>query len=180
MVALAIVAGSTSGAIAQKKSIKLDPVTKDLYRLTYINRGKCNIKVEVLDRNGIKLLSEQINQKKSFTKPYSFSNLEFGEYSFKVIDAEGEYITKVKRSEDVFMVARIKKLGEEKAEVIVRGEFMEPVSVNIFDKNNVLLFDDYIDRERGFSRVYDLSNVKAEDLTIKVVAENNLLATAEF
>ena len=63
--ALAIVAGTTAGAIAQKKWIRLDPVTKDLYRFTYLNDGNCNIKVEVIDANGEKLLSEQINQKKS-------------------------------------------------------------------------------------------------------------------
>jgi len=180
MVALAIVAGTTAGAIAQKKSIRLDPVTKDLYRLTYLNQGNCNIKVEVLDEDGNKLLSEQINRKKSFTKPYNFTNLDFGEYSFKVIDNEGEFVTKIKRSDEVFMVARINKIEDEKAEVIVRGEFMGPISVNIFDRHDVLVFDDYIDQEKGFSKVYDLSKVKAEELRIEVVTEQKLLATAEF
>lgn len=180
LVALAIVAGTTVGANAQRKSIRLDPVTKDLYRLTYLNRGDCHIKVEVIDEDGSKLLSEQINQKKSFTKPYNFQNLELGEYSFKVIDAEGEYVTKIKRTDDVYMVANIRKLEDEKAKVIVRGEFMGPVSVNIFDRNDVLVFDDYIDQEKGFSKVYDLSKVKAEELRIEVVAERKLLATAEF
>ena len=33
------------------------------------------------------------------------------------------------------------------------GEFMGPVSVNIFDKYDVLVFDDFIDQQRGFSKV---------------------------
>ena len=180
LVALAIVAGTTSGALAQKKSVRLDPVSKDLYRLTYLNEGECRIQVEVLDENGKKLLSERINQNRSFTKPYSFKNLKFGEYSFKVIDAQGEYVTKIKRSDEVFMVANIEKINEDKAKIIVKGTFMSPVSVNIFDRNDVLVFDDYIDHESSFSKIYDLSKVRADELTIEVVTEDKLLAVTEF
>lgn len=180
LVALAIVAGTTSGTLAQKKSVRLDPVSKDLYRLTYLHEGDCHIRVEVIDESGKKLLSERINQNKSFTKPYSFQNLKLGEYSFKVIDADGEYVTKIKRTDNVYMVANIRKIDEEKAKVTVKGKFMGPVSVNIFDRNSVLVFDDYIDQEKGFSKVYDLSKVRADELRIEVVTERKLLATAEF
>jgi len=101
----AIVAGTNAGALAQKKSIRLDPVTKDLYSLTYLNEGNCHIKVEVIDEDGIILLSEQIDQNKSFTKPYSFQNLSLGEYSFKVTDAEGVYLTRKKRTNEINKVA---------------------------------------------------------------------------
>lgn len=180
MAVFAIVAGTTAGAFAQEKSVRLDPVSKDHYRLTYRSKGDCAVRIEVLDKEGSKLLSEQIRQKKSFTKPYSFENLDLGEYTFKVIDSNGIYVSKIKRTSDVNMVANINKVDEEKAEVTVRGEFMGPVSVNIFDRNDVLVFDDYIDQEKGFSKVYDLSKVKAEELRIEVVAERKLLATAEF
>ena len=180
LVVLAIVAGTATGSLAQKKSVRLDSLSKDLYQLTYLNKGKCNVKVEVYDENGLRLLSEQIKRRKSFTKPYNFSNLDFGAYSFKVTDAEGEYVTIVKRSDELFMTARIKKIDEEKAKVIVRGEFMEPISVNIFDRNDVLIFDDNINRERSFSKIYDLSRIKAEELRIEVVAAQKMLASAEF
>ena len=70
MVVLAIVVGTATGAIAQKKSVRLDPISRDLYRLTYLNKGKCQVKVEVFDKNGTKLFSELISKKKSFTKPF--------------------------------------------------------------------------------------------------------------
>ena len=41
---------------------------------------------------------------------------------------------------------------------------MGPVYINIFDRYDVLVFDDFIDQERGFSKVYDLSKVKANEL----------------
>lgn len=180
LVVLAIVAGTAAGAFAQKKSVRLDPVTKDLYRLTYLNEGSCNIQVEVIDEDGTNLLSETIKQKNSFTKPYNFKYLKLGEYSFKVTDADGEYVTKIKRTDDVYMVANIRKVDDEKAKVIVKGEFMGPVSVNIFDRNNVQVFNDYIDQEKSFSKVYDLSKVRSEDLRIEVVTERKLLASSAF
>jgi hypothetical protein len=176
----AIVAGMAAGANAQYKSVRLEPVSKDIYQLTYLNKGACNVIVEVMDKEGTVLHTESIKQKKSFTKPYSFQNLNLGEFSFKVTDDEGVYLAKIKRSEDVNMVASIKKMEDGKAKVIVKGEFMSPVSVKILNKRNELVFDDYIDHERSFSKVYDLSKVKADELKIEVVAESKLLATSVF
>ena len=180
MAVLAIAAGTSAGAIAQKQSVRLDPVSKDLYRLTYFHPGKCNVKVEVSNEHGDKLLSEQINQKKSFTKPYSFVNPKFGEYSFKVTDDEGVFVAKIQRTEVVNLTASIKKLENDKALVIVKGKCIGPVPVRFTDKNDLLVFDDYIDREASFSKVYDLSKVNADELKIEVVAEQTLLATAKF
>ncbi|NJN25261.1 MAG: hypothetical protein HC819_04425 [Cyclobacteriaceae bacterium] len=177
---LAIVVGTSAGAIAQKKSVRLDPVSKDMYRLTYFNQGQCNVKVEVIDAQGVRLLSEQINQKKSFTKPYSFENLKNGEYDFKVIDADGVYVSKITRSNEASMTAHIVKLENEKAKVIVRGEFVAPVTVKFLDRKGLLVFDDYIDQGSNFSKVYDLSRVNADEINIEVVTEEKLLATAEF
>jgi hypothetical protein len=180
MAVAAIVAGMAAGANAQEKSVRLDPINKDHYQLTYVKEGVCNVLVEVLDKKGTVLYTERLKQKNSFTKPYSFQNLEFGEYSFKITDEEGVFVTKIKRSDEINMVASIRKLAGEKAKVIVKGEFMGPVSVNIFDKHSELVFDDYIDHESAFSRIYDLSKVKADELRIEVVSESKMLATAEF
>ena len=176
----AIVAGTAAGLKAQEKSVRLEPLNQDTYQLTYIKKGECKIKVEVFDDKGRVLHKEHIKNEKSFTKPYSFENLQLGEYSFKVTDDQGIYLTKIKRSEEINMVASIKKLEGDKAKIIVIGDFMAPVSVNIYDSYNVLVFDDYIDHEKSFSIVYDLSKVKAEELRIEVVSDNSMLATARF
>jgi len=176
----AIVAGMAAGAKAQEKSVRLDPLSKDTYQFTYINEGECNVKVEVLDEKGKVLHTEQINQKNSFTKPYNFQNLKFGEYSFKASDGSGVYITKIKRSNEISMVASIEAIEGEKAKIIVKGDFMAPVTVNLYDSHNALVFGDYIDHEKSFSRIYDLSKVKANELRIEVESETKMLATAEF
>ena len=142
LVALAIVVGTTAQTLAQKKSVRLDPIKKDLYNLTYVNDGKRKVKVEVIDQNGINILSEQIKQEKSFTKSYNFQNLKLGEYSFKITDEEGQYVTKIKRTDEELMVAEVKKIEDTKAKIVVKGQFMTPVSVNIIDRHDVLVFDE--------------------------------------
>ena len=72
----AIVAGMAYGAKAQEKSVRLDPLNKDLYQFTYVNKGDCNVLVEVLDKNGNVLHTERIKRSNSFTKPYNFRNLQ--------------------------------------------------------------------------------------------------------
>ena len=67
----------------------------------------------------------------------------------------GEYMTKVKRTDDVYISADIKKIDDERAKIIVTGKFMSPVSINIFDRNGVKVFDDYVDHVKSFSKVYD-------------------------
>ncbi len=176
----AIVVGMAFGVKAQEKSVRLDPVSKDLYRLTYLSQGKSDVKVEIIDEEGEILHSEQIKLRNSFTKSFNFQDLQFGEYSVKLTDQEGEYITKINRSEDVYMIATIKPLEEDKAKVIVRGEFMGPVYVNIYDGKRVLVFDDYIDMESSFSKIYDLSRVQASELEIEVVTDSETLAAAKL
>lgn len=176
----AIVVGMATGTKAQEKSVRLDPVTKDLYRLTYMNQGQSNVQIEVIDAKGKLLHSEQIKQRNSFTKSFGFQNLKLGEFSFKVTDSEGTYVTKINRTDDVHMVASIREVEEDKAKVIVRGEFMGPVYVNIYDGDKVLVFDDFIDQEASFSKVYDLSKVKARELKIEVVTDKKTLASAKF
>ncbi len=57
---------------------------------------------------------------------------------------------------------------------------MGSVLVNILDKNRILVYEDYIDHESSFSKVYDLSKVNADELEIEVVAQQKLLAKAKY
>jgi hypothetical protein len=96
------------------------------------------------------------------------------------VDQDGVYSRIIKRTEEVNMVAGIMTLSDNKAKVIVQGDIMAPVYVNIYDRFGVLLFDDYINRERAFSRTYDLSRVQSDDLKIEVVTGGQTLATAKY
>jgi hypothetical protein len=107
---------------------------------------------------------------KSFKKSHDFKNLKLGEYSFKITDDEGVYVTKIKRTEEKLMIAVVEKIDDAKSKIVITGEFITPVSVNIIDRNDVVVFDDYINHEKGFSRVYDLSNLKADQVRLEIVA----------
>jgi hypothetical protein len=179
-VVVAIVAIAAFQVKAQDERVRLEPVGKDTYQLTYLKKCPCKVKVEINDQYGASLFSEIIQPKKSFTKPYNFQNFTEGEFDFKVTDADDAFVTKIKRTDEVNMVAGIMKLKGERAKVVVKGDFMAPVYVKIYDSNNIMIFDDYVDHERAFSRIYDLSKIKSNELRMEVVAESKLLATARF
>lgn len=176
MVALAIVVGATASSMAQEKSVRFDPVSKDVYQLTYLNEGPSHIRVELIDEQGTKLLSQEIHKEKSLLQPLNLSNIKKGAYIFKVIDDQGEFVTRVVKLKNDDMEAAIKTLENDRAKIIVKGEYLEPVYVNVFDRNDVLLFDDYIERERAFTRVYDLSKLNSNDLRIEVASKQKILA----
>ena len=97
-----------------------------------------------------------------------------------MIDENGEYVTRIEKKEENDMVAAIKDLGEDRAKIIVKGEYMDPVFVNVFNRNDELVVDDYIERTRSFSRIYDLSGIKTGELRIEVAAGQKLLASTSL
>jgi len=143
MIALAIVAGTISGAFAQKQWVRVDPMTKDQYRFTYSDDGKATLKVELI--------------------------------SIAAGDSH-----QLKDVEEVLLKAKINKLKGGNAELILKGKVVEPVSVNIYDKKDVLLLAEFIDHGSNFSKVYDLSNMNMQDLRIEVSTGSKMLAALKF
>ena len=180
ILAFAIVTVASMHAIAQNESVKLKPVNQDTYQLTYLKQCPCDVKIEIIDQKGRRLFSENIRQDRPFVKPYNFRKLKDNEFDFKVIDKDGAFTRKIKRTEEVSMVAGITSLPNKRAKVIVEGDIMAPVYVKLYDRYGILIFEDFINRERGFSRIYDLTKVNADNLTIEVLAGSQIRATAEY
>lgn len=178
--AIALVAIAAFQVKAQDEPVKLEPIGNDTYQLTYLKKCPCKVKVEVVDQQGVNFLSEVLQSKKSFTKPYNLRNLKTGEYDFKVTDADETFDTKIERTDEVNMVAGIMKLKDDKAKIIVQGDFMGPVYVKLYDNRNTVIFDDVIDRERAFSRIYDLSKITENHLRMEVVTDDKMLASAKL
>ncbi len=176
----AIVVGMATVATAQKKSVTFTPLTNDIYSLKYFNQGDCKVKAEVLDDAGDVLSTTQLNQEKSFTKQFSFQNLAYGDFSFRVTDSEGIYITKIKRTEDGAMTASISEVDNGNAKVVVNGKFADPIYINIYEGDELLAENKFIDQGSDFSEEYTFENVNKDDLVIEVIAVKRVLASVKF
>ncbi len=176
---VALMTGSALTMNAQDKSIRLDPVTENTYKLTYKCEHASLVKVEVIDPSGRVLLVDRLDQKKSFTKPYTFDNLSGGVYTFKVTDKDGAYVRLLNRSEHGDMNATIEAVDRNKTKVVVHGGHAL-VHVKVLDRSGLLVYDDLVKSESGFSRLYDLSNVMARASKIEVSTGTSLLASANI
>lgn len=184
IIKFALVAFLTGSAVtmnAQDKSIRLDPVRENTYRLTYKYSGASRIQVdvEVIDPAGRVLFADHLDQKKSFTKPYTLENLTGGVFTFKVIDKDGEYVRLIDLNETSTMNATIETIDKERAKVVVRGG-CAPVHVKVLDRSGVMVFDDLVQTDSGFSRLYDLSNVIRIASKIEVSTGTSVLASANI
>ncbi len=179
-VILAIVVGMSFQAFSQKQEVKFIPIGDNVYQLNYLKKSQGLVKVEIKNETGRLLYQENIERTDPFTKPFDFRNFETGIFYLRVSDGVDTYLTKINRSPEANMVASIIKYKDDKAKVIVQGDVMETVYINIYDRYGIPVFEDIIDRERGFSRIYDLSKINAEQARIEVASGDKVLATTMY
>ena len=187
MAVLAILAGTVLSASAREgasgKVVKVTPETGQRFKLTYLNEGKCNVVVKILNETGTEVFSERIQTGKSFVKPYNFEGMDKGDYTFKVIDAEGAVSKMIKLSPSVEtgpVSARVDKVDGGKFQVTVLGVKSSPVYVNIYDHKGARIFGDYIDRSGSFSKTYDLSKLGTKGVSFEVVQNSDVIASTMF
>lgn len=169
--------------LSGKKVVKLTPESNAQYKLTYLNKGNCNVVVKILNNNGSEIFSENIQSNKSFTKPYNLKGLSKGEYTFKVIDADGmtsKTIQLPASTSKESVSAQIKKSDDDKFEVTVLGERLHPVFVNIYDCQGERIFGDYIDLSKSFTKTYDLSKLSTDNVFFEVIHNENVIAKTKF
>ncbi len=184
LVALGIATGSTvyAGDAVAKKDVRVASVESGKVELTYFSQGECKVKVNIYDEAGSKVFSEKISNPKSFKKAYDLSKLPVGEYEFEIIDQDN-VVSETVRTEiekPAFLRASVIKEDGEKFSVKVIGEIVDPIAVNIYDKNGGLVYGDFIDINKGFSKVYDMSKSLGKDITFEIVQNGEVLAKTSF
>jgi hypothetical protein len=163
-----------------QKVIKVMPAGENRYELIYFKEGPCQVKVNIYDARGNRVISEQLKKQRSFKRIYDFKELAYGQYQFEVIDQDGILSKKIVYSAPVTPAAEvfISKKDHEVFEVLVKGEKIDPIKVMIYDHNNVLIHEDHIERNKSFVKRYDLSMIKikhSEEFTVEVVQANRVI-----
>ncbi|MCC5927988.1 MAG: hypothetical protein JJU28_01970 [Cyclobacteriaceae bacterium] len=161
-----------------QKVVKVIPAGESRYELIYFKEGPCQVKINIYNAEGKKIISEQLNKQRSFKRIYDFKELSFGQYQFELIDKDGVLSKTIFYSAPVFPSAEvfITKKDNEMLEVVVKGEKIEPVKVMIYDHSHKLIHEDYISRTKGFVKMYDLSRIAhSEQLIIEVVQANRII-----
>jgi hypothetical protein len=182
----ALMTSATFGVMAKDgetdRVARIEQEAGSKYTLTYLTSGACNVKVRILDESGQAVFVDKIRNAKSFTKPYNLANLAEGEYTFEVQDSEGVITKTVSRAAQSSQLpkALISKTENARYEVKVIGQELAPVIINIYDQNGNQIFGDYVDLNKSFKKVYDLSKVEEDKIRFEISSDMGVLATSTF
>jgi hypothetical protein len=70
--------------------------------------------------------------------------------------------------------------GECIFKLMVKGTKIEPIEVKIFDSSKNLIAKDFIDNDKSFTKMYNLSQIKSKKIIFEVVNREDLIAKEEF
>jgi hypothetical protein len=156
-----------------------------VYQLVYLSEVPGTVSVSILDAKGNTIMTDRVkNVEEGFMRPYNFSALAEGNYVIEVHDSKGivkvPFIHKVTKAVQPLQV-KVKALPtDKKYQLIMVGSQEDVLQVNILDGTNTLVYTDYIDANNSFSKVYDLTKVKANNFTFEIRNSNEVISTQQF
>ncbi|QHT69193.1 hypothetical protein GXP67_22385 [Rhodocytophaga rosea] len=156
-----------------------------VYQLVYLSEVPGTVNVSIVDAKGNTIMTDRVkNVEEGFMRPYNFSALAEGNYLIEIQDAKGKvmvpFIHKVSKTVQPLNV-KVKALPtDKKFQVIMIGNQSDVLQVNILDEAKALVYTDYIDATNSFSKVYDLTKVKANNFTFEIRNSNEIISTQQF
>ncbi len=162
---------------------------KVVYRLVYQSKVEGLVKVSIYNEQGDLLLNDRIVNTSGFARPYNFNALPLGKYTLQIEDASGK-VTKsiyhgkesvIESSQNSALQIKIEAVEKSaKYELKVVGNLQEPLYVNIYNANGIVVFSEEISETKSFSKVYDLSKTGLTNMTFEVLSASEILESATF
>ncbi|MGK7394109.1 MAG: hypothetical protein ACNS62_06035 [Candidatus Cyclobacteriaceae bacterium M3_2C_046] len=179
VISSAVFASGKETIAEAKSSARIVPINAEsVYKLVYDSQEAGIVKVNFYDQKGFKFFTDVVKNEKGFIRPYSFKNLPQGDYVIEIVDKFGsvqrEIAFEVVKEKADFQVA-LNAETDKRFKLTVLGETLAPVFVKIYDANQRLVTEDYVDNSKSFSKVYNLSQVPASDFTFEVISKNKIV-----
>jgi len=162
--------GDSALAVPKMKILSSDKAS--VYNLFYVSENRGIVDVKIYDSSGRKIhdsyykTEDALNLKQS----YDLSGLPFGIYKFEVVN-KGVKTTEMVHHKEIMikMDVRVAQTVEKgKYRLDVSRDIHKPVFVKIYDDQEKIIYQDVIDVDADFRRVYDLSTVTAKAVSFEV------------
>ncbi len=127
------------------------------------------VKVKIYSENNQLIHEKSISYNHSVKVPFDFSNLEEGNYKFAVEgpDVRGTQDIFLSKMHEKDVAAFIEDLGEDKVKLTVYHDDT-PITVTLVDGRGNKYFDKSLKLEKNFVQVFDLSDVKEENMMVVI------------
>jgi len=148
-------------------------------KLLYKGAQQSDVKVAIFNDANQVVFSEKIKNTHGFARPYNFSELPEGRYSFRLIDDAGiamENVTYEKQREEKKVMHLLRLPGTNKLLLSIPNSGSQNISVTIYDERNEVLYAGEEKLQGEFAQVYNLEKYKG-NFTF-VVSDNKGLSNA--
>ncbi|MBS9525276.1 hypothetical protein KI659_14755 [Litoribacter alkaliphilus] len=162
-VAALVIAASVFASEPDSNKVALKLVQPTKVQLSHQGSPEGLLTVKVYNHKNEMLVNERIHKTASFAKNYDFSQAAPGKYSILVQNAKGEvenmeFEIGATKQKDVY--TKMEKISGNKYKLIVNALHQSDLNVAIYENGN-LIFQERAEDSKGFSKVYDLVNVRS-------------------
>ena len=171
--------GASSFANDKNNSIVLRIISNQdnsIHSLVYYSDIKTPVSIRIYDANH-NLIHKDLVESNAFYKSYGFSNLKSGKYFVKVSNGDSDVIKSlsVNTIPDRELDVNLDMISDSKYKLIVKGADSNPIYLSITNDEGKVVYSDIFYYNKDFSRVYDLSNVKAKKFTFTVSKKDKII-----
>ncbi len=170
-------ASNPEGKELLKLSFKSDGIVSLIYNATV----KSYPRVTISDANRKVVFSEKVSNNYGVLRNYDISTLPEGEYFFEVADKDSKTVKSIIYKKNLANAAKDLNVdltpGQAGKYVLTcKGVANQSVYVSIYNKSKGVVFEDYIDLKKDFSRVYDLSKLRSDTYVFEVSSNDRKVA----
>ncbi len=185
--ALAATLGVTGLATAANENVnELSNVkAKDKKITVNLKEGLGKVSLSILDQNGRQLHKRFVNVKQSLEIPYDMSQLPAGQYHVLIAnsgsDEKAVYTVETKEVITEYPLVAYGNTVENNAiRLLVIGLEQPGVQVEFFNQEGKRIFKEQVSQAEGFEKIYNLKNLKPEDINVKLTDSKGRTKTLYF
>ena len=144
------------------------------FNVYYQPAGVTNAKVYIHDSNGKEIYSETVKKTDGFIRPYTFSELDLGEYTVTVVDGEETFTKKlVYELTSVKKLARVAKVEDGKFLVSIPSSFYTgPADIKIYNDGE-LVHTHHVNTTTDFSQIFNVKKLSGAISLVVVDGKGN-------
>ena len=185
LIVMAFITGSTYPMLANETNsletlVSVKEIAQGKVQLAYYGKAPEKIHVRIYDEKDKEIFKETIKSVKGIKKPYNISQLPYGAYRFEVKVENETTVHNISHEAPAYpgnvkIVAR--SFAQDKFKMMVMGPGYKDFKLRVYDQNNQLLFQQKIDQNENFGRVFNLNGSNARTVRLVLSNQTGILQT---
>lgn len=150
-------------------------------KLYYKAESEADVKVSIINDDGMIVFSEVLRDVDGFVRPYNLSNIPSGEYTIQVTDQTSTHKEKITiGSTPKSALANLYRVNGEEGKYLltIPSKEAKNISVRIFADDKVV-YDEVEAISSDFARIYNLKKVKG-DVTFEIKDQKGNLTVVNY